>query len=50
MLAVQTLVALGDKAKPAASQIEQLIVDSEQLGDLGWYMREAATWLLGTFE
>ena len=50
MLAVETLVVLGDKAKPAAPQIEQLIIESEELGDLGWYMREAATWLISTFE
>lgn len=50
LLAVQTMVALGDKVRHAAPQLEQLVTESEQLGDIGWYMREAATWLLSTFE
>ena len=47
--AVQILVALGEKSKPAAVQLEQIVTESESLGDLGWYMREASTWLLSTF-
>ena len=47
MLAVETLVALGEKSKPAAPHLEKLVTDSEEWGNIGWYMREASTWLLG---
>jgi uncharacterized sulfatase len=50
LLAVQTLVAMGDASAPAAQHIKEMINESEQFGQFGWYMREAGTWLLSNFE
>jgi len=46
LMAVQTLVAVKDRVSPPVPQLEELIEKPEQAGDIGWYTREAATWLL----
>lgn len=49
LMAVQTLVALGDQAKPAASELEAMLSDIEIKNSIEWYIQEAASWLLSTF-